>query len=167
MSQSNPAFVPAVRQAIYTLKHRYGGEITVYHLASASTDLETGVKTATKDSYYIRKAAILPTAELRKFFASISFISASKSFISPGQQGWDQSERGFVIDARDIPGFEFQPEDWIVYRNSRYDIVTIERLEYDTGWAIIAKELKGADPEQDISLNVVDTLDVSQETTES
>lgn len=167
MSTGSPALNQMVRQTIYNLKQRYGGEISVYRLDSASTNYETGVKTATKTVYDIRRAVILPAAEMRRFFASISFISASKSFVSPGQQGWDQSQRGFIIDSRDIPGFEFEPEDWIVYRDRRYDIVTAERLEYDTGWLIIGKEIKGANPEQIINLNVVDTLVVEQEALES
>jgi hypothetical protein len=167
MSTGNPAMLPAIRQTIYNLNNRYGVEISVYRLASAATNYKTGDKSATKTSYDIRKAAVLPAEEMRKFFASISFISASKSFISPGQQGWDQSQRGFLIDARDIPGVELQPEDWIVYLNRRYELETIVKLDYNLGWLIVGKELKGSDPEQIINLNVVDTLLVDQEAIES
>lgn len=162
----NPTLNRMIRQTLYDLKKRYGDEITVYKLSSATTDYKTGVKAATTTSVDIRKAVVMPTSEVRKFFASISFISASKSFLSPGQQGWDQSQRGFIIDARDIPGFEFDPEDWIVYRGQRYEVVMIEKLEYDTGWLIIGKETKGQRPEQDIRLNVVDTLILDQDETE-
>lgn len=167
MSQSNPAMLTAIRHTLYTLKQRYGAEISVYQLASASTDYETGAKSATKTSIDIRKAPVLPAQEMRRFFASIAFITSSKAFVSPGQPGWDQSTRGFIIDARDMPGVELQPEDWIVYRNRRYEFEAIQRIEFDAGWLVVGKELKGSDPEEIINLNVVDTLDVEQETTES
>jgi len=159
----NPGLNMMVRNTIYEIKHRYGAPITVYRLTAASTDYETGVKTATTASYYIRKAAILPADEMRRFFASIAFISASKNFVSTGMQGWDQSTRGFVIDARDIRDFEFQPEDWITYRHKRYEIVTIERLEYDTGWLIVGKELKGSIPQEVTELTITDTIEMDQE----
>jgi hypothetical protein len=162
----NPTLNKLIRQTIYDLKKRYGAKITVYRLTTAATDYETGVKTATKDSLDVQRAAVLPSSEARRFLTSISFISASKSFVSPGMQGWDQSQRGFILDARDCPGWEFEPEDWIVYRDRRYDIVTTERLEFDTGWLVIGKEAKGSVPEQDIRINVVDTLDLQQDESE-
>ena len=156
-----------VRQTIYDLKKRYGSKITVYRLLAASTNLETGVKTATKESLDVQKAAVLPSSEARRFLTSISFITASKNFVSPGIMGWDQSQRGFIVDARDCPGWEFLPEDWIVYRDRRYEIVVTERLEFDTGFLVIGKEVKGSVPEQDIRINVVDTLGLEQEESET
>lgn len=163
----NPALNRLVRETIYDLKKRYGAKITLYRLLSATTDYDTGAKSATKESLDVQKAAVLPSSEARRFLTSIAFISASKSFVSPGVQGWDQSQRGFILDARDCPGWEFEPEDWIVYRNRRYDIVVTERLEFDTGWLVIGKEVKGSIPEQDIYINVVDTLDLAQEESET
>ncbi len=163
----NPSLNRMIRATIYELKKRYGAPITVYRLASATTDYETGVKTATRLSFDIQLAVILPTSEARRFLTSISFISASKSFVSAGGQGWDQSQRGFIIDGRDLLNFEFEPEDWIVYRGKRYEVTLIEALEFDTGWLIIAKETKGSSPEQIINLNVVDTLEVSQDESET
>jgi len=166
-NNGNPTLNKLVRQTIYDLKKRYGAKITVYRLSSAATDYETGVKTATKVSLDVQKAAVLPSSEARRFLTSIAFISASKSFVSPGMQGWDQNVRGFILDARDVPGWEFEPEDWLVYRDDRYEIVTVERLEFDTGWMIIGKQTKGSVPEQDIRVNVVDTLDLQDSESET
>jgi len=163
----NPGLNMMVRNTIYDLKTRYGAPITVYRLTSATTNYKTGVKTGTVANYNIRKAAVLPADEVRRFFASIAFITEAKSFVSPGMQGWDQSTRGFVIDSRDIRDFEFQPEDWIVYRHKRYELESIQRLEYDTGWLVIGKELKGTDPKEIIDLNVSSTLEMDQEATNS
>lgn len=167
---SNPSMDHLIKRTLYDLKHRYGNEIQIYRLASASTDYQTGVKSGTVSVVDIRKAVVLPTQEIRRFFASIAFITASKQFLAPGNQGYDQSRRGFIIEHQDIeevsPGFEFQPEDWIVYRGRRYDVEIIERLEFDTGWMIIGKELKGTVPERIISLNTSDAIDFDEDVTD-
>lgn len=165
---SNPSMDHLIKRALYDLKNRYGNEIQIYRLSSASTDYETGVKSATKTVIDVRKAVVMPTAEMRRFFASIAFITASKQFLAPGNQGYDQSSRGFIIEHRDLAeagheDFEFQPEDWIVYRGKRYDVEMIERLEFDSGWLVIGKELKGTVPERIINLNVSNALDLQEE----
>ncbi|MCI0559252.1 MAG: hypothetical protein MN733_12215, partial [Nitrososphaera sp.] len=152
-----------IRRALYDLKLRYGSEIQIYRLDSAATNYQTGVKTGTKTVIDIRHAVVLPTSEMRRFFASIAFITASKQFLAPGNQGFDQSSRGFIIEHHDLAeagqvSFEFQPEDWIVYRGKRYEVEMIERLEFDSGWLIVGKELKGTPPEQIISMNASDSL---------
>lgn len=165
---SNPSMDHLVRRTLYDLKHRYGNEIQIYRLASASSNYQTGAKTSTTTVIDVRKAVVMPTAEMRRFFASIAFITASKQFLSPGNQGYDQSSRGFIIEHRDLAEsgnetFEFQPEDWIVYRGSRYEVEMIERLEHDAGWLVVGKELKGSIPERIINLNVSNALDFSEE----
>jgi len=164
---SNPSLNYLIKRTLYDLKKRYGNEISVYRLEASNTDYETGVKTATKSVIDVRSAIVLPTNEVRRFFASIAFITASKQFLSPGNQGFDQNQRGFIIAAEDIPGFEFEPEDWIVYRGKRYDVSVIERLEFDTGWLIIAKELKGTVPERIINLNASNTMEMDDESESS
>lgn len=162
----NPSLNRLVQETIYGLKKQYGAKVTLYRLLSAATDYDTGVKTASKESLDVQKCAILPSSEARRFLTSIAFITASKNFVSPGIQGWDQGQRGFVFDARDCRGWEFEPEDWIVYRDRRYEITVSERLEFDTGWLVIGKEVKGSVPEQDIRINVVDTLELEQDESE-
>lgn len=163
----NPSLTRMIHSTIYELKKRYGAPITVYRLASSSTDYETGVKSATKLSFDIQRAVILPSSEVRRFLTSISFISQSKSFVSPGSPGWDESQRAFIIDGRDLRDFSFEPEDWIVYEGKRHEVVIIESLEFNTGWLIIAKQAKGSIAERIINLNLVDTLEVSQDESET
>jgi len=154
-----------VKRTLYDLALRYGNPIALYRLNSSSTNYETGVKTASKSVIDIPKAPVLPTAEIRRFFASIAFLTASKQFQSPGIHGFDQSQRGFIIQTSDLPaGHEIQPEDWIVYRSRRYDIEMVERLEFDTGWMVIGKELKGTVPQQIINVNTSNALDFEEET---
>lgn len=165
MSNSSRDYL--IQRTLYDLKQKYGEEIQIYRLESASTNYETGVKSATKSVIDIRKAIVLPTIEMRRFFASIAFINASKQFLALGNQGFDQSSRGFIIEARDIEpqssGFEFELEDWIVYRSHRYDVAEIERLEFDVGWLILGKEVKGSIPERVINLNASSVLEIEDE----
>lgn len=159
----NPNLNRIIRQAIYQLKTEYGAPVDVYKMDSASTDRKTGVKTATKSVISVRKAVVMPMATMRKMFQGISYLSASKPFASMGGQGWDGTSRAFIFEGRDLPGYEWEVEDWIVYRDKRYDVAEIETLEYDTGWLIIGKEVKGSVAERIISQNVVDSFNPDDE----
>lgn len=158
MSNGNPNLNRIIKQAIYELKHSYGAPVDVYKLDSASTDYKTGVKIATKSVISVRKAVVMPATTLRKFTQGISYLSASKPFASQGGQGWDGTSRAFIFEGSDLPGYDWEVEDWIVHRDRRYDVSDIETLEYDTGWLIIGKEVKGLVPERIIQMNVVDSF---------
>ncbi len=158
----NPNVIRQVRETIYALKKEFGEPVSVYKLSSASTDYETGVKTATRTSVDVRLCPILPAGVMRKFAQSAAYLKTSAPFTTPGGQGWDQGTRGFIFDARDLPvGYVFEIEDWVVYDSRRYDpkeVIAIEGL----GWMVTATEVRGALPEQIINLNVVDTFGVEQ-----
>jgi len=158
MLNGNPNLNRILKQAIYELKHSYGAPVDVYKLDSAATDRQTGVKTATKSVISVRKAVAMPASTMRKFFQGISYLSASKPFASQGGPGWDGTSRAFIFEGRDLPGYEWEVEDWIVYRDRRYEVSTIETLEFDTGWLIIGKEVKGGTPERIIQQNVVSSF---------
>lgn len=151
-----------ISRTIYSLKQRYGNEISVYRLATSSTNYETGVKTTAVTSYDIRKAVVMPASDARRFFNSVNQISSMKQYLAPGNPGWDESNRAFIIAGEDLPNFEFEPEDWIVHKHARYDIVTITKLE-DRGWLILAKELKGTDAKEVININANSSLDLGDE----
>lgn len=155
----NPILSRVIRQTIYGLKQHYGNPIGVYKLTSASTDYKTGIKTASVTSVDVQKCIVLPSLIDRDLEQSISYISASKAFTSQGGPGWDEGLRDFIFDAQDLPpGYKWAVEDWLVYRDQRYDIQNIEDLEFSVGWLVRAKEVNGVDPDRLISLNIVDTL---------
>ena len=139
----------------------------MYKLDAASTDYKTGVKTATKSVITVRKAVVLPASTMRKSSQGISYLSASKPFASQGGQGWDSTSRAFLFEGRDLIGYNWDVEDWIVYRDRRYDVSEIEELDYDSGWLILGKEVVGAVPERIIQVNVVETMIVEQAETDS
>jgi len=167
MSNGSPNLNRTLRQVIYELKHSYGAPVDVYKLDAAATDRRTGVKTATKSVITVRKTVVMPASTMRKIFQGISYLSASKPFASLGGQGWDGTSRAFIFEGRDLPGYEWQVQDWIVYRDRRYDVSIIETLEFDTGWLIVGKEVKGGTPERIIHQNVVNSFNPNSEGTSS
>lgn len=163
----NPILNRLIRQTIYDLKHRFGGAITVYKVVDSTTDYKTGVKSIDTTSWAVRKAIILPNQLTREIFQGISYLSASKAFASLGGQGWDEATRSFIVDGKDLPGHQWDIEDWIVYRGKRYDIETIEVLEWDTGWLIVGKEIKGQLSGGGTQVNVEQSLPVQQTVAET
>jgi hypothetical protein len=144
---SEYALQRVIRQTIYSLKRQYGGGIAIYKLNNATTDLRTGVRTIDKDVFNVRQAVVLPTRITRDVVQSISQISANKKFVYGAS--FDSGKRTFVIDSRDVPeGFQIGNDDWIVYKNRRYDVESIEEFEFKAGWVITGVEVFGRRPEQ-------------------
>jgi hypothetical protein len=102
----------------------------------------------------------MPALTMRKLFQGISYLSASKPFASLGGEGWDGTTRAFIIEGRDLPGHTWEVEDWIVYRDKRYDVAEVEELEHDSGWLVIGKMVRGVVPERVIHMNVVSSLNL-------
>jgi hypothetical protein len=147
---------------MYALKRQYGGRIDVYRLNDVETNLRTGVKTISKDCFRIRRAVILPVRISRDVVQSISQISANKKFVYGAN--FDAGKRTFVIDSRDLPkGFQFNNDDWVVYRDRRYDLADIQELEFAAGWIVSGVEVMGRRPEQSLLARAVDLLIVESE----
>lgn len=147
MVRPNYNLIRLVRRCIGQLKKEYGSPITLYSLDSATTDLKTGEKTASKDSIFIRRAVVLPNALTREQIQSISLISANKKVVQGGT--FDPGLRRFIIDRRDAPGWELKQDDWIVYDDKRYDVKKIEEYEQKTAWLVVGKEVERMVPEED------------------
>lgn len=159
---SERALSRVVRQTIYALKRQYGGRIDIYRLNDAETDLRTGEKTIDKDVFPIRRAVILPNRISRDVVQSISQISANKKFVMGSS--FDSGRRSFIIDCRDVPdSYHPKNDDWIVYRNRRYDIQDIEEFEFRSGWIIKAQEVFGNPVEQIFLVKAGDYLELSSD----
>jgi len=127
------------------MKRQYGARVDVYRVVSSTTDHLTGEKTVVKEVFPVRKAPVLPYKIQRAVVQTISIISADKEFVYGG--AFDSSKREIIIDARDLPnGFEIKPEDYVVFNHTRWDVVNVERVEYDTGWVITVKNLPNMPP---------------------
>lgn len=135
-----------MRATLYTLKRTYGGRIDIYKQGAVTSNPRTGVKTVAKTVTPIERAIILPAEVARQEVRGISLISANKGLV---QGGWyDNSLRYFIIDQRDAPDLLLTNDDWIVYRNKKYEIDEFREWEFDTCWVVTAKALLGEVPEQ-------------------
>jgi hypothetical protein len=137
---SNPSLQRFIRRNIYAMKRQYGARIDLYRVVSSVTDHLTGEKTVVKEVHRIRRAPVLPYTMRRDVTQTISIISADKQFVYGGF--YDAARREIIIDARDIPrDWEIRPEDYVVFEGSRWEVITIQKFEYDTGWVIAVKNL--------------------------
>lgn len=142
MVRPNYNLIQLIRRCIRQMKHEYGGPITVYQLGSATTNYDTGAKSQTHDSVFIRRAVVLPVNLARDALQTISMISANKQVVQGGTH--DMGLRTFIIDRTDVPSdYSFHPDDWIVYDGRRYDVKEVEEYEYKTAWLLKAKLVEG------------------------
>ena len=161
MAHANYNLIKFIRRCIYQMKREYGGSITVYKLESASTNRATGLKAASRTSYPIDRAVVLPVRLNRETIQSISLISANKKIVQGGM--FDTGTRMFIIDRGDALFDDLNNDDWIVYQHKRFELKWIDEFEQQTAWLIIGKELEGARPQEDlpaVSNNYV--LDLTQ-----
>jgi hypothetical protein len=148
MVRPNYNLIRFIRRNIRMLKKEYGGPITVYRLLDTTTNMQTGVKTVSRSSTYIRRAVVMPNRLTRDQVQSISLISANKKVVQGGE--YDPGQRTFIIDRTDVPStWTIRQDDWVVYENKRYDIKHIDEFEQKTAWLIVAREIEGVSPEED------------------
>ncbi len=130
----NRGLLRSLRLTLYSLKRRFGGTVYIFTLAAAETNYTTGIKSSTQSFTRIPRAIILPVKIQRE---EVKALSSNKSFVFGGT--YDAKTRLFVIDARDVSAdFEIELDDWIHYNGSRFSIKSIEKLELDAGWLVVA-----------------------------
>jgi hypothetical protein len=147
MVRPNYNLIRFIYRAIQAMKKEYGSPITVYRLNSTTTNMQTGAKTVSRDSIFVRRAVVLPNSLTRAQMQTISVISANKQIVQGGT--YDPGQRRFIIDRRDVPDWEMGMDDWIVYNDKRYEFKTVEEFEQSTAWLITAREVKGGPVHQD------------------
>lgn len=148
MVRPNYNLIRFIRRNIRMMKKEYGGPITIYRLNTTTTNLQTGTKTADRDSVYVRRAVVLPNRLSRDAIQSISLLASYNKIAQGGT--YDPGQRRFIIDRSDVSSsWELSQDDWIVYNNKRYDIKTIDDFEQNTAWLVVAREIESVTPEQD------------------
>jgi hypothetical protein len=153
-----------IKAALYELKKQYGGgPLSVYSFGGTATNIETGVKTVTKDVTVIRRAIVLPAKVSREVIQTISQISANKAFVYGG--AFDSRVRTFIIDRLDCPGLVLKDDDWLVFNSRKYEIKAIQEFEYETAWVVTARHQVGDTLEQIFPLGVDHLLDLSHSAT--
>jgi hypothetical protein len=86
-----------------------------------------------------------PENWMRNFNYDLSYIAAGKNFVYGGY--YDVSRRDFIIDSDDLPdGFSPSNNDFLLYDEKRYEILTAEMSERLAAWIINAKSVASYDP---------------------
>ncbi len=133
--------------AVYVLKRQYGGPIDIYKLVSSETDVRTGEKVVSVTVYHVKRAIILP--------AGYSRTKLSTGVIGGFPGGLrDSNARDFIVDRKDAAIEFLTADDWIVYKQRKYQIAKVGACEFDSSWLIASKELVGEVPQQEISKKV-------------
>lgn len=162
MANGNKSLERAIRRNIYAMKRQYGAKIDVYRIVSSETDHLTGEKTVIKEVHPVRRAPVLPSRMKRDVTQTISIISADKQFVYGGF--YDASKREVIIDSRDLPNdYEIKPEDYVVFNGERWDVIGVEKFEYDTGWVLTVKNLPGMPAYEIQDLLITQDLSLGQE----
>ena len=136
----------SIRQTLYMLKRQFGGTIDIYTLVSSNTDPQTGDVVTVREVVNVDRAIILPARVTREVKKSISQISANKMFVVGGT--YDASRRLFIVDRNDVSDLQLTNNSYVVYRNRKYEIETVQEFEFETGWIITGRELMGEVPQQ-------------------
>lgn len=130
-----------IRRILYQLKRRYGGSVT-FHRPSEDLDLKTGKKTTTKQVWTVQKTIVLPSDVQPKFVYDLSYIANNKEFTMGGV--FDTGPRRVILDSRDLGTYVPQARDYFTFDGTRYEIVRLQRFEFNTGWILVGQEVQGA-----------------------
>lgn len=128
-----------IRKVIYDLKTGYGFPITLHKVTGESLNMETGQRTVTIITKKVRKAAILPATEKMKF--EYSKIDANFKYGAL----FTTALRKVVIDQQDVIDFEIEIDDYFIWDEKRWQVASVDDLEYQTAFTIIARMVEGAD----------------------
>lgn len=146
-----------VRHQLYKLKREYGFPLAVYKTTVGDTNLETGVKSITKTKHRVKRAIVMPVKFETSVFYSAAFMKAARAFAMGGYQ--DQEIKRIIIDGRDLPrSYVMAPEDYVIYKHNRYEIMYFEQLEEVSGYQLIAKRLVGAQVDEIHEVTVYQTM---------
>ncbi len=152
-----------IRKAIYRLKRDYGFAITLHKITDVALNLETGVKTRTTRFKKIQRAVILPGRMFRSFVYDLSYIAAAKNFTSGGF--FDADDKVIIIDWQDVRDFTINVDDYVLYDNKQFQVVSIRDFELDTAYFLKVRAVIGS-PISDVSNPAVtDTVTLTETVT--
>ena len=133
-----------IKNIIYRLKRSHGLTIVLWHPTSTTHNVETGNIVRSYETHVIKRAVVLPTRLIRDFVYDLSYIAAAKNFTYGAY--FDKTDRFVLIDAKDLPdGFEFTPDDYIVFQTRQYNVKEIVQAEHDAAYMLIVREISATD----------------------
>lgn len=130
------------------LKQQYGVPCRIYKVSSSTTDYDTGVTTTSVDRKTVRLGCLMPQEVSRGNYFSPFYNQTNKPFITKGGMGWDEAAQLFYIDGRDIPGYQWDIQDFIVCNGRRYDVVSFEEFGDKDGWAVWTTQSVGTEGQE-------------------
>lgn len=134
-----------VRRVIYKMKRSYGMPITYHQILpdSHAIDPSTGAKINAYRAINIKRAIVLRAREFRSFVYDLAYISANKDFTTGAF--FDPEDRKVIIDGKDVPAtFNPNPEDFIVFKASQYNVSEVYSIEDGYSWMFLARRIRGA-----------------------
>ncbi len=129
-----------IKHTLYKLKRRFGTRIGLYNRIGVTTDLKTGVKSATLAKAAIGRAIVLQARDFRTFSYDLAFISANKDFTMGGY--FDPSDRRIIIDKADMPvGWVVTVDQYVVIGDTQYKVS--EFGDHENAIFLLVRALKG------------------------
>lgn len=150
------------RKVLYNLKRKYHGSIVINRRVDSTLNVETGRRAVETESWAVDQAIILPNEIKREFAYDLAFIASAKNF-TYGMQ-FETGIRRVIVDLRDLPsGWRPDYNDYVVYRQVRYDIKEIQEFEFDSGIIYTLKALEGQVSNNNIPVHWRSTLHLNDE----
>lgn len=143
-----------LRTALYNLRQRYGVNVDFYRLTESNTDFTSGLKTTTRTKYSVKKLIRLPIKTIRH---SLGDFNDFAHFITT-----DHNQRQFILDMRMSNGYIPDENDYLVIGNDRYEIKSIQILDFDLGFMISAESTEGAKLKRVFTESITLTLEPTQ-----
>jgi len=144
-----------IRRTLYRLKHRYGAEAEFYVEGELVVDEEAGTATKARAKYKIRKVIRLPEDQER-------FDPRYLQFTSPNGTTFDGSVRSFIVDGRDLSGFEPNTATYLICNGQRYNIKAVEELDFNAGYMFVGKYTEGAPLERILEESLSNQVSLTQ-----
>ena len=158
MIQSQRKATKFIQRVLYTLKRKYGFPVVLHKITNEDINKQTGKREVTIQVQKVRLAIVLPSLLIAKFETA-----ANRNFTYGGAYG--TSTRRIIIDARDLGDFEIELDDYFIYEGKRWQIGKIDTFEFDTGFVIYGREVKGTPryfvQEQTIEDNLILTEEIT------
>jgi hypothetical protein len=131
-----------ISNVVYKLKRSYGLPVDLHSINTHDVDVETGVKTTTHDVIHIRQAPVLSAKYFMSFVYDLAYISANKDFTTGAI--FDPSDRGILLDAKDLNGYEPKPRDFVNFQDKRYDVFNVLEFENNRFYVLFVRRVEGS-----------------------
>jgi hypothetical protein len=131
-----------MRLALYVHQRQHGASVVVRRKVKVEANPATGETHWQIRQWRVPRVCVLTQKTQREVKFNAGAMTANRSIVQGSSL--DTGIRHFLFDRRLVPAdLVLTVDDWIVFHDRHYDIKDITEYEYDTGWLVTAKELKG------------------------